>query len=535
MTIGNYDDSKHPDLEQFHIGALWMGFKARDVQRGMYNLAYIWPCGFWDPAMHLISIGAPDASSPAKAEMLETHVAACLQIYEDFDGGQNPFYQTCGDDFDACNRTHPIGQRYGPVYDSATGQFYILRAFEVSISNKPKHLFDRFRHDPISDCLLQDPSGQHTDAMSYASAMYSTSWEQDYVTCIFDGINPDPGLEVIPSNQVDPGPAPEETKTFGHLNLEIIKRAIGLYGDEYRHNHPTEGLRSYNGAAVDTVGAYLRQDFNPDMLRVASLPLSYDKTSGQVVALDHLGYYALIRAVRASLPDDAALAINGKPISGISGPGIDFFMREMSTKSIEGQTVSELYDLDTQGKTRQIDRVRMSTYQRPITFWANFDRADTQGELWEQMGQLLPLYTSKGIYLNPSRYGSVVKFFWYTDLNSAVIEEYKKHTDAVYALNVAGWQPVPYARVRDQAGGNVPDILIERFGSKFLTLYNGGDQRRDIDVTVEWKKFGPGKRPTGVRDWATGQVLSADVEADTLAIEGLELAGHTVQILEILW
>jgi hypothetical protein len=535
MVVGeDYNYNEYPNPGEFHIGAMWNGFKAENVDHGIYSLVYLWPTGFIDRGMRLTASGTPTGPD----QSWEADIAACLSIYQDYDQGRNPFKQTCIGPipFKQCTNVNPAGRVYGPIYDPASSRYYNVRALQVTVTNFPNYLFGQFSiYEPFSSSLLQDGSGGHANAMSFASAMSELGWDPDYVRCLFNGFNPDPGLEVSPSNELSLGPAPTQTNNFGHLSLEIAKRANGLYGASYLYEEPENGLNLYNGAAVDTVGAYLRQDFNPDMLRVASLPLSYDTSSGRVVSLEHLNLLAFLKALRASLPPDAALSMNGNPISGILGQEIDFFMDEMLGREVNSNWIDELYDEDLQTRLRRINRIRMSAYQRPITFWAIFDRAGTEQKLLEQMRQYLPLYTSKGIYINLYGYGyQGEKSLWgKKPQNQAVIQEYKRHLDAVHALTVAGWEPVPFAKSFDQAGSMIPDILVERFGNKCFTLYNGGDQAIDFRVNIDWSKIGLSATPVGVKDWETGQVLSSTVSGGTLTVSGLHLSSQAVQILEI--
>jgi len=532
MVVGSeYNYNEYPDPEEFHIGAMWNGFKAKNANYGIYNLVYLWPTGFVDRGMRLTAYSAPDGPDPS----WEADIAACLGLYQDYEQSQNPFKHACIDvSFEECTQINPNGRIYGPVYKPESMDYDNIRAFQVTVTNFPNYLFGQFSiHRPFQDSLLQDESGGHLDAMSDASAIEELGWNPGYVRCSFNGFNPDPGLEVLPFNEPSLGPAPTQTNNFGHLNLEIAKRANGLYGASYLYEDPSEGLNLYNGAAVDTVGSYLRQDFNPDMLRVAALPLGYDNASDRVVALEHLSLFSFLKALRASLPLDAALSMNGKPISGILGQEIDFFVNEMGERKTGGNWIDELYDEDLATRLRRIHRTKMAAYQRPITFWAIFDRAGTEPELLEQMRQYIPLYTSKGIYIDLYRYGyQRENWFWSEQpQDQAIIQEYKKHLDAVHALTVAGWEPVPFAEPFDQGGSVIPDILIERFGKGFFTLYNGGDQTVDFSFRMDWKSIG--LPPVSVRDWETGQVLPFTVSRDTLTVFGLSLEEHTVQILEI--
>ena len=532
VVTKDYTYSEYPDPEEFHVEAMWSGYKAQNADAGVYSLAYLWPTGYWDRSMRHTTVSASAGSDTS----WEADIAACLDIYQDCDRGQHPFEEICTGwhPFTECDQVTPTGGTYGPIYDWESGSFCNIQAFQATVGNRLNFLFNNFViYEPLKGSLLQDEAGDHASAMSYASALFSAGWDPDYKRCYFNGISPDPGLAVSLSDQYSANPAPTQTLSFGHLNLEVAKRANGLYGDAYLHEDPVEGTYLYHGAAVDTVGLYLRQDFNPDRLRTATLPLSYDDDSGRVVALEHLGLLAFVRALRASLPTDAPLSMNGYPISGLLGQDIDFFVNEMSRRKRDGDWIDELYDEDLPIRLRRTDRIRMSVYQRPVTLYAVFDRAGTEQELIEQMEEHLPFYTSRGIYINPVRYGYQGEtYFWLErPQDQGVIQEYKRHVDAVHALTIAGWEPVPFAEALDLEGSAIADILVERFGHRFFTLYNGDDEALDFSVSIDWK--GTGSPPASVRDWETGEVLSFAVTGDECMISELGLEAHAVQILEV--
>jgi hypothetical protein len=527
---GEYSYDEYPDPNDFHIQAMWNGYKSENIDYGVISLTYLWPTGWVDRGMRLTTSSNLSNSN----QSWETDIASCLSIYRDFDDGNNPFEETCTDLFTRCTKTNNSGRVYGPV--SNIGSLYYLHAYQVTITNRPNYLFGQFSiFQPLSISLLIDKTGRHSEAMSSASAMYELDWDPHYRCALF-GLNPDPGLEVSPSILGAEEDAPIDTENFGHLNLEIAKRANGLYGNSYIYKHPTEGMSLYNGVAIDNMGFYLRQDFNPRMLRIASMPLSYDKNSGRVVSLEHLNLFAFVKALQASLPQTSALAMNGYPISGILGQDIDFFMTEMLRRNLNGNWVYELYDEDLQTRLRRIDRVRMSAYQRPITFWARFVRASGEQELLEQMRQYLPLYTSNGIYINLQRYGyEGEKYFWRDKPHDEdVLQEYKKHLDAVYALTKAGWEPIPFAKPVDMDGSIVlSEILVERFGNTLFTLYNGGNQELVFNVVIDWRKIGLSTPPTRVWDWETSHDIPFTVSGNTLLVSDLSLANNTVQILSV--
>ncbi|MBX0330978.1 hypothetical protein K2Z83_25315 [Oscillochloris sp. ZM17-4] len=535
MVVGDtYNYKEYPDPERYHIQSVWGSVKAKSKERGIYSLAYLWPTGFYDRDMRMKA--APVAGGGDQS--WEADIAACLKIYADYEQQQNPFAESCVGSypFATCQPSRASGQTYGPVYHSESSGWYTLEAFQVTVSNEPNFLFGKFvMRDPIARSLLQDETGGHVKAMSYASAMSEAFWDPGYKRCYFDGIDPDPGLEVTPSREPAPGPAPTQTDTFGELNLEIAKRANGLYGSDYLDTHPEEGLSLFSGAAIDNVGVYLRQDFNPQMLRVASLPLGYDPATASVVAFEHLSMLAFLRALRASLPPEAPIATNGVPISGLLGEGVDFFINEMIPIARDGATVDKIYDETLANKLRLIDRIRMVVNQRPVTLMAVLNRAADEQDLLAQIQTYLPLYTAKGIYINIDRYGqSPEKYFWVAQpKDPAVLAAYRRHLDTVYALNVAGWEPETFARPVDSGGQADPAVLAERFGSGLYTLYNADSQAKRVDLVIDWKRAGFSAAPLGATDHETGAALPLTASGDTLTIAGLQLAPNTVQVIEL--
>src|SRR5690606_7890525 len=153
-------------------------------------------------------------------------------------------------------------------------------------TNLALRLFGKFTlHDPLSRSILRDARDGHADALSTSRGIVPAGSSQDSYTCFINGINPDPGAHALAAAG-KPLPAgelpPIETDNFGQLNLEIAKRATGVYGLDYVHRDDRDAYHVYDGVAVDTVGAYLRPDFHEPMLEVSSFPLGYDRATGKL-------------------------------------------------------------------------------------------------------------------------------------------------------------------------------------------------------------------------------------------------------------
>lgn len=570
MTVGGaYNYRLYPDPARFHIGAMWNGFFAENRRHGVKSLLYSWPTGFIDRGMRL---GKTAVTGPCTGcdPSIDAHVAACLAIYAAYDAGQNPFAHTCKGlwSLDRCQETErgaaPV--TYGPV--KVGGSFYTVRPMRVvEPSRLLLRLFGQFAiHAPLGASLLRDADGRYRGVLSSAQALtpaQGDSNDDSAYTCYLNGLNPDPGIDlsdpIDPIGRVDPaggkgpGPAkqsagepPYATANFGQLNLEIARRATGVYGPTYVHTDERGTPVVYDGVAVDTVGAYLRPDFNPDRLRLASLPLGYDRASGRVVVLEHLSLTAFLAALRRALPGPGAVASNGFPISGTLGQDIDFFVRELGRRlrkapgEPEARFHDELYDEDLALRLRRIYRARMVAYKRSITFWARFGRSQELATatrtparaLLDDMRRLLPLYTAQGIYLYMQDTGITgARSFFQSPQPAEITAEYERHLDTVHALTVAGWEPVPYARASD------PAVVVERFGNTFITLYSGAERDLSIALTIDWHALDRGhtRRPPRIVDRASGRAVAAELAGNQLVVRAMRMAPGSARVLAIDW
>lgn len=528
VVLEEYLYDVFPDPGEYRIGAVWGRYKAQNRGFGVDDLVYIWPHGYYDRGMRL----ELHPSSAGPDQTWEADIAACLALYEDIEQGRSPFAEVCQGSypFATCTREKEHGQIYGPVFDHerATG-WWQAEAYQMTVSNGPNFLIGKFRlPEPFAASLLQDAEGSWLNSMSFASLISEVPWEPGLGRCIFDGLNPDPGIDAEFSYEPGASPAPRDLPNFGLLNLEVVKRAHGLYGPDYLDEHPEEGTTLYHGAAVDTVGIYLRPDFNPRALRVASLPLSYDRATGRVVALEHLTTLAFLRALRASLPPDAPIAVSGVPIGGLLYQEADYILDELLSIEREGQLVDEFYDESLPNKLRFLNRIRMGANRRPVTLTVRFERATDEQSFLEQIGRYLPLYTAKGIYVNIDRWGNdPERYFWSEPpLSQDVLRAYRAHLHTVHLLNVAGWQAVPYVTAGE-------DILTERFGQDYLTFYNPTEQPQVVTVTVNWRAMGLNGPPSRITDLHTGAELAFGVSGDNLVIDGFALDGFAARILQI--
>lgn len=556
MTVGGgYRHELYPVPDEFHITSMWNGYRLRNRRAGVQNLLYAWPTGYLERGMRL---RARPVSGPCAEcdRSIDAHIGACLALYRDYEQGAVRFPETCGWLFgDSCQASAvlPTEERtYGPV--RIRRNFYDLLPQQViGPSHRALRLLGKFAlHEPLTNSLLETAGGRHDGALSDSHSIVPAGRSKQFYTCYINGLNPDPGVAVAAGyarerageakSSRQPVIAPDN---FGHLNLEIARRATGVYGEGYTDRAADGASRIFDGVALDTVGAYLRPDFHEEMLAVASHPLAYDPDTGRIVAMEHLGLTAFISELRRSVPEGTTIASNGYPISGTLGQDVDVFVRELGRRWRQQEDDDkpryyyELYE-DEVTRLRRVNRLRMVANQRPITFWARFlhtekhavERGvDVERALLDDMRRWLPLYTAKGVYTYIQRTGMPGRdrFFGY-EMSRPLVAEYQRHLDAVHALTVAGWQAIPYARASD------PAITIERFGAAggrvLFTLYNTSAQPVTTSIAWQWRKLGRERAPRSVRDFATGESLPLATDAGAPGYDlRVTVPAHQVRIL----
>ena len=61
---------------------------------------------------------------------------------------------------------------------------------------------------------------------------------------------------------------------------------------------------------------------------------------------------------------------------------------------------------------------------------------------------------------------------------------FKKYIPVIKRLSAAGWEVIPHARTSQ------PDIYVERYGTRFFTLFNDSKQARDVTLAVDLRGLG---------------------------------------------
>jgi hypothetical protein len=89
---------------------------------------------------------------------------------------------------------------------------------------------------------------------------------------------------------------------------------------------------------------------------------------------------------------------------------------------------------------------------------------------------------------------------------------FKKYVPLCKLVAEAGWEPITRARSSD------PKVYIERFGEKYLTVFNDSPEPRTATITLE------GKPPAASRELVGGKAIEWKEGKATFTLQGEDVA-----------
>ncbi len=89
---------------------------------------------------------------------------------------------------------------------------------------------------------------------------------------------------------------------------------------------------------------------------------------------------------------------------------------------------------------------------------------------------------------------------------------FKKYVPLCKLVAEAGWEPITLARSSDH------HIYVERFGSRYLTIFNDSAERRTVTITLEKKA------PMVSHELVQSQTITLDNGQTTLTLNGENVA-----------
>ena len=148
---------------------------------------------------------------------------------------------------------------------------------------------------------------------------------------------------------------------------------------------------------------------------------------------------------------------------------------------------------------------------KPYCFLMNTDFAALSHDLVEKYMKRCLAYGVFPGFFSANAFGG--HYFSQPDLFNRDRDLFKKYVPLCKTVAEAGWQPVTRARCDD------PNIYVERFGEKYLTVFNDSNYPKEIVITLTGKDSGKVKELVGGTDIpVTDGKLTLSLEAEDVAV-----------------
>ncbi len=339
---------------------------------------------------------------------------------------------------------------------------------------------DRQKGDSRAKALFS--SGFHDEAGQFPANLLDTPWCNGAVW----SINSMPNVKG------------EITDFKNKWNTTICKR---LYGPQRSADLDGEYIDSSEGYVTDEL------NFRREHFAVAGTPLTFSLDSRKVAIFRGLIAFDYVRAIaRDVYAMDKLMMANSTPIRLCwLAPLLDVMGSE--TNWNPGGKWRPMSDSDLLYR-------RAMCKSKPYCFLMNTHFEQFSHELVEKyMKRTLAYGMFPGFFSHNASEGH---YFTRPELYERDRGLFKKFVPLCKLVAEAGWEPITLARSSDHL------IYVERFGSRYLTIFNDSDERRTVTITLEKNA------PATSRDLVHGQKIKWDNRKTTLTLDGQD-----VKVIEI--
>lgn len=326
----------------------------------------------------------------------------------------------------------------------------VPRTYEAAVELLHRYLAGNDRHQrQLAQSVIH--SGSHDAQGRFNVEFQNAPWTNGAVWVL----NPNPLL---------PSPAGEATKASMAFGPEVVER---LYAADRQAVLDGEYLDSLEGWA-DVL------DYRKESLEFSTLPPTFSQDELRPVVPTWFSVYELARHMRNDLLRRGKLLMaNATPwrIHAFA-PLLDVMGTE--TNWLPGGTWQP--DSDAIFCLR-----RALCYQKPYLLLQNtdFDRFRTEHvERYMQRCMFYAVFPSM-FSADASTRNYWTQPQWYNRDRHL----FKRYVPLIARLSAAGWQPVT------GAVSSNPDVLIERYGSGYLTVFNGSDRPTSSDIIIDPAMF----------------------------------------------
>lgn len=321
-------------------------------------------------------------------------------------------------------------------------------------------------------------SGYHDEAGQFPAKLLNRPWSDGAVW----SINSSPSV------------AGDVTDFKNKWNAELREK---LYGSKRTADLDGEYIDSSEGYVTDEL------NFRRDHFATAQTPLTFSLDNRKPAILRGLIAFEYIRGIERDMHGMGKLMMaNSTPIRLCwLAPLLDV----MGTET----------DWNPGGKWRPMSDSEL-LYRRamckgkPYCFLMNTRFEDFSHELVEKyMKRSLAYGMFPGFFSHNASQGH---YFSRPELYDRDRKLFKKYIPLCKLVAQAGWEPVTGAYSSDE------HVYIERFGERYLTVFNDSEQRRTVTITIE------GKTPTKAMELVRGGKVIWRQGKTSLTLDGEDIA-----------
>lgn len=330
--------------------------------------------------------------------------------------------------------------------------------------------------DPQAKALLS--SGYHDAAGGFAARLLDTPWCNGAVW----SINSMPAI------------GGEVTDFKNKWNAALRAK---LYGPQRSADLDGEYIDSSEGYVTDEL------DFRRDHFAAAETPLTFSPNEYQPAIFRGLIAFEYVRGIARDVHGmEKLMMANGAPTRLC---WLAPMLEVMGTET----------DWNPGGKWRPMSDAEL-LYRRalckgkPYCFLMNTRFEDFSHELVEKyMKRCLAYGMFPGFFSHNASQGH---YFTRPELYDRDRPLFKKYVPLCKRVAEAGWEPITQAHSSDE------HVYVERFGDRYLTVFNDGSQRRTVTIRRE------GKAPASSRELLSGRTLSWQDGKTELTLDGEDVA-----------
>jgi len=353
------------------------------------------------------------------------------------------------------------------------------RTLEAALA-EAKRLADQ-KGDPQAKAFLS--SGYHDDAGRFPARLLDTPWCNGAVW----SMNSMPGISA------------EVTDFKNKWNPTLRER---LYGPK-RSGDPLRGCP--DGEYVDSSEGYVTDelDFRRDHFAAADTPLTFSPDEHKPAVFRGLIAYEYVRGIARDVHAmDRLMMANATPdrLCWLAP-----MLEVMGTET----------DWNPGGRWRPMSDAEL-LYRRamckgkPYCFLMNTRFEDFSHELVERyMKRCLAYGMFPGFFSHNASQGH---YFSRPELYDRDRPLFRKYVPLCKLVAEAGWEPITLARSSDE------QVHLERFGSRYLTVFNDSPQQRTVTIRLE------GKAPQSNRELLTARAIQWRDGTTTLRLDGEDVA-----------